>query len=39
MFQRESGPIMVFCPTGVLSLLGVIAATFGYDLAVMKEGL
>ena len=28
-----------FCPTGFLSLLGVIAATLGYDLAVMMEGL
>ena len=27
------------CPTGVLSLPGVIAASLGYDLAVLEEGL
>ena len=31
------GPI-IFCPKSVLSLLGVIAATLGYDLAVVEEG-
>ena len=32
------GPI-VACPMSVLPLLEVIAATLGYDLAVVVEGL
>ena len=39
MFQRESWGPTKFCPTSVLSLLGVIVATLGYDLAVVEEGL
>ena len=31
--------LIIACPTSVLPLLEVIAATMGYDLAVVVEGL